>query len=489
MRDATYLSQLISNKKLSHEELFESTLSRIKQENSKLNALVDFDEDLYRKRHFSALDISFKDTLFQGIPIPLKILGQSKQGFLDTSASRLFKNNFANYTNNFVKSIEKSGLLPIGKTNAPEFGFKNVTDSKLYGDAHNPWNIAYSPGGSSGGAAATVASGMFPIAAASDGGGSIRIPASFNGLIGLKPTRGAVPVGPRSFRGWQGASIDFALTISMRDTESLFLSMRDTSSISPFQPPKIEWEKPPSKNKLKIAYTFESPIGTAISNDAKSAMQKTLGYLEDAGYELTEIHYPLDGLALMDSYYKMNAAETAKMFNQIEKTIKRNVTLDDMELMTWGIYQYGLNLSAIDYSASLDVWDSATQIMEETIFSNYDLFLTPTTADMAPGLNRDLQSETIRNDLRNIDNMSTSTQSQIIFDMFYESLKITPFTQLANLTGQPAISLPLWVSKNGLPLGAQFMAAKGREDLLFQVGKLLEEQDAFELPAFYKKND
>ncbi|WP_262370019.1 amidase family protein, partial [Enterococcus faecium] len=160
------------------------------------------------------------------IPFPLKMLGQEKKGWLATSGSRLFETHRASHTSNYVRQAEAIGLVPFGQTNAPEFGFKNITDPVIYGPARNPWNLECTPGGSSGGAAAAVSSGIVPLAGASDGGGSIRIPASFCGLIGLKPSRGTMPVGPYAWRGWQGAAIDFGLTVSMRDTEALFYGMR-----------------------------------------------------------------------------------------------------------------------------------------------------------------------------------------------------------------------------------------------------------------------
>ncbi|WP_334330440.1 amidase [Companilactobacillus sp. HBUAS59699] len=486
MKDATHLANLLETKQISRKELIDDTLLRIKKSNNYLNSLIDFDESTYLERYLSIDDTKLSDTVFKGIPIPLKILGQSKYGFLDTSASRLFKNNTATKTNNFVKKIESLGLIPIGKTNAPEFGFKNVTDSSLYGDCHNPWNLDFSAGGSSGGAAAAVASGMFPLAGASDGGGSIRIPASFTSLIGLKPTRGVMPVGPGGYRGWQGASIDFGLNVSMRDTKKLFYGMRGTTTIAPFQAPEVEWTGGKTKSKLKIAYSFESPIGTQVSEDAKFAMLKALQVLEDAGFEVVPIKYPINGISLMNSYYKMNAAETAKMFCSIEKTLQRRITRDDMELMSWGLYQYGLNISAVEYSQSFDEWDSAAEIMERNIFGNFDLFLTPTTAFTAPNLKTDLQSDKIRNSLINISEVTKKEQSEIVYDMFYESLKLTPFTQLANLTGEPAISLPVWIGNNDLPIGVQFMSGKGREDLLFRVGELFENTKALELPKYYR---
>ncbi|WP_125568618.1 amidase [Companilactobacillus insicii] len=486
MNDATYLASLLEKNKISRKELIDDVICRIKKSNKYLNALVDFDEDKYRERYLNVNDTKLEDTIFKGIPVPLKILGQSKYGFADTSASRLFKYNTATRTNNFVKKMEHLGLVPVGKTNAPEFGFKNVTDSKLYGDSHNPWNLDFSSGGSSGGAASAVASGMFPLAGASDGGGSIRIPASFTGLIGLKPTRGTMPVGPGGYRGWQGASIDFALNVSMRDTIKLFYGMRGITSVSPFQAPRVEWSGEVTKSKLKVAYSFESPLGTSISEDAKFAMLKALQVLEDAGFEVVPIKYPLNGISLMDSYYKMNAAETAKMFCSISSAMNRKMTQDDMELMTWGLYRYGLNISAVEYSQCFDEWDKATEIMEDIIFSNFDLFMTPTTAYTAPNLKTDLQSDKIREDLMNVDEFSKGRQSEIIYDMFYESLKLTPFTQLANLTGEPAISLPIWIGKNNLPLGIQFMSAKGREDMLFRIGELFENTKALELPKYYR---
>ncbi len=147
-----------------------------------------------------------------------------------------------------MRQAEAIGLVPFGQTNAPEFGFKNITDPVIYGPARNPWNLECTPGGSSGGAAAAVSSGIVPLAGASDGGGSIRIPASFCGLIGLKPSRGTMPVGPYAWRGWQGAAIDFGLTVSMRDTEALFYGMRSINSGAPYQVSPVEWQTHPRKN-------------------------------------------------------------------------------------------------------------------------------------------------------------------------------------------------------------------------------------------------
>lgn len=483
MKDGLYYTAQFRDKKLSVTEWIDERAQQVKKLNPKLNAFVDWDAESAKKQYEER---GADRGPFFGLPIPLKMLGQDKAGMKATSGSRLFKENRASSTDNFVQGLERLGLIPLGKTNAPEFGFKNISDPTIYGPARNPWNLDYSPGGSSGGAAAAVASGLFPIAGASDGGGSIRIPASFSGLIGLKPTRGSMPVGPDSWRGWQGASIDFALTVSMRDTETLFYHLRGTEKAAPYQAPKAEWEHQSAARKpvLKIAFLTESPVGTPVSAEAIKATHNAATFLEQQGHEVTEIPYPVNGRQLIDSYYLMNGAETAAMFEDIQQGFQRTLTKSDMELMTWGIYQYGLRLPASQYTRSLQVWDQAAYKMEQ-LFEEYDVLLTPTTADSAPKIDADLQSNQIRKDLAQADALSTIQLKDLIYDMFEKSLTITPFTQLANLTGQPAISLPTHIAESGLPLGIQFMASKGREDTLFQVGELFEQEQKFLLPKYY----
>ncbi|WP_375179521.1 amidase [Enterococcus rotai] len=486
MKDGLYYATQFRDKKLSVLEWIDEREQQVKKINPELNAFVDWDAESAKKQY----EVQGADNgPFFGLPIPLKMLGQDKEGMKATSGSRLFKENRANSTDNFVKKLERIGLIPLGKTNAPEFGFKNISDPTIYGPTRNPWNLDYSPGGSSGGAAAAVASGIFPIAGASDGGGSIRIPASFSGLIGLKPTRGSMPVGPDGWRGWQGASIDFALTVSMRDTETLFYHLRGTQKAAPYQAPKAEWEHQSATEKkvLKIAFLTVSPVGTPVSEEAVKATHNAANFLEQQGHEVTEIPYPVNGRQLIDSYYLMNGAETAAMFEGIQAAIKRPVTKNDMELMTWGIYQYGLQIPASQYTRSLQLWDQAAYKMEQ-LFEEYDLLLTPTAADIAPKIEAELQSNQIRKDLSQAESLSVLQLQHLIYDMFEKSLTITPFTQLANLTGQPAISLPTHVAASGLPLGIQFMASKGREDILFQVGKMFEQEQKFLLPKYYRES-
>lgn len=483
MNDALAWSEKLKKKEISLPELINTIDDKVKRINPQINGLVEwpYEELLLYAQKFK-LDPSLP---FSGVPIPLKMLGQTKRGWKATAGARILQETKASETANFVKKLEANGFIAAGQTNTPEFGFKNITDPILYGPARNPWNLDYSPGGSSGGAASIVASGIFPMAGASDGGGSIRIPASFTGLIGLKPTRGSMPTGPGSMRGWQGASIDFAMTVSMRDTESLFHSLRGNQKAAPYHPPQSSLNQSTKKAKFKIAWFTESPVGTPVSEEAVLAVKKIVHSLEDLGHELIEIKLPVSGISLIESYYLMNGAETSAMFTGIEKQYNRSMTIEDMELMTWGIYQYGKTISAKNYIQALNLWDQAAIQMED-LFLSYDLLLSPTTAYPAPKINQELQNEAIRAQLLEAENLSEYELKTVIYKMFEKSLTLSPYTQLVNLTGQPAISLPTHLTKEeNLPLGVQFMASKSNETLLFSIGKLIEKEGLFKLPVSY----
>ncbi|EOT42883.1 amidase [Enterococcus columbae] len=487
IKDALYISEQLQKKQFSFEEYLNEITQKYQDWQPKLNAFISFNPDEALAYYQKMNQVQAIRSPFQYLPIPLKGLGQNKKGWLNTAGSRLLANSRAQSNNHFVNKIEQLGMIPLGQTNIPEYGFKNITDSALHGICKNPWHLDYYSGGSSGGAASAVAAGIFPMATASDGGGSIRIPASFCGLIGLKPTRGTMPVGPNGWRGWQGASISFALTVSMRDTESLFYQMRTSQGAAPYQAPACEWRHqqalPPKK--LKIAYCLESPVAKNVSATAKDAVLAAVKFLVDQGHEVVEIKYPVNLPELMVQYYRMNGADTAAMFSQMETAFNRHFTLDDMEPMTWAIYQLGQSMSASQYVQSLEYWDEAADSMEQ-LFLTYDLFLTPTTADCAPHLQTAFLSTEVYEQLFHAHTLSFAQREALVYDMFAKSLALTPYTQLANLTGQPALSLPTGLSLQGLPQGIQFMAAKGREDLLFMIGRQFEQNQRFILPKAYQ---
>lgn len=473
-KDATEMALAVRTGQVSAKELVVEAIERIEEENPAINAVVS---KQYEQALQEAETGDFQNKPFGGVPILLKDLGQNEEGHLSTAGSRLFQDYRAGHTDKLVQAFKDLGFIIVGRTNTPEFGFKNISDSSLHGPVKSPLDLSRNAGGSSGGAAAAVASGMVPLAAASDGGGSIRIPASFNGLIGLKPSRGRIPVGPNSYRGWQGASSNFALTKSVRDTKRLLYHLQTYQVEAPFPLALLSEQSllAPQDKPLKIAYSLESPIGNSVSAHAKQAVLSLLPHLEAIGHQITELTSPvLDGLEVMRSYYLMNSVETAQMFDEIEAGLDRPMTPDDMEVMTWAIYRSGQTVPAKLYSKVLQDWDRYSATVAD-FHKHYDLLLTPTVADVAPKLDQFTHSQEMLDRLLHMQELAMEEQQSLIWEMFAESLAWTPFTQQANITGQPAISLPTYQTPQGLPIGVQFTAAKGREDLLLYVADQLEQ--------------
>ena len=479
--DATAMAQAVREKKVSPLELVEASIAKIEELNPRLNAVVYKQYEQARKL---AQTGDFSHQPFAGVPLLLKDLGQDQEGAVSTSGSGLFVDYRAAQTDNYVAALQRLGFIILGRTSTPEFGFKNISDSRLHGPVVLPADPSRNAGGSSGGAAAALASGMVSLAAASDGGGSIRIPASFNGLIGLKPSRGRIPVGPGSYRGWQGAAVNFALTKTVRDTRNLLYYLQIFQPESPFPLPILSQKslyQPSLSRPLRIAFSCLSPIGGPVSEEAKEAVRKAAVFLQEAGHELTELdQQPLDGVEAMKSYYLMNSVETAAMFDGIEASLGRPMQPEDMELMSWAIYQSGQQILAKDFSRSLQAWDQFSAKMA-AFHETYDIYLTPTTAQPAPKQDQFVLSASLQEELREIGRFSQARQQELIWLMFEESLAWTPFTQQANLTGQPAISLPIHKTAAGLPIGVQLTASKGREDLLLALSQLFEDAGMFEM--------
>lgn len=478
--DATEMAALIKQKEVSPKELLRASFQQLEKVNPSLNAVIHDRKEAALKE---AEQVRINDhTPFAGIPILLKNVSQALVGEPLTSGSNLLKSMIAEQDSHLVKQLRDAGFLFLGHTNVPEFALKNITEPVLYGPTRNPWHPDHSPGGSSGGSAAAIASGVVPLAGASDGGGSIRIPASFSGLFGLKPTRGRTPVGPGVGRQWQGASIDFALSRSVRDSAAMLDVLQVVQPEAAFQTPLFsgnytEVMKDAQKQKLKIGFTTESPVGTPVSEDAKQAVNKTVEWLEKEGHMVEEVNNGVDGAQLMRDYFLMNSGEVSMVVAQLERGIGRSITADDVEIDTWILNEAGKSVSAAAYSASLASWDTAAAQMAK-LHQTYDFYVTPATAFPAPKVGELTFSESAQEALRvQIAEAAKRDQQAVVYDMFVPSLTYTPFTQLANLTGQPGISVPVHLSKEGLPLGVQFMAGKGEEHRLLQIAYQLEQSD------------
>lgn len=473
--DAVGLAELVRARQVSPNELLDAAFARLNEFNPRLNAVIRTYETRARQE---ANQTKPGEQPFAGVPLLLKDISQSLESELLTSGSRLFSEHRAVRSSNFVQRLREAGFIIIGHTNTPEFGLKNITEPSLHGPTRNPWNTEYSPGGSSGGAAAAVASGMVPLAGASDGGGSIRIPAAFSGLFGLKPTRGRTPVGPGAGRQWQGASIDFALSRTVRDSAALLDVLQVVQPEAAFHAPLFPGSyladmNYPHQRKLKIAYTTASPVGTPVSEEAKQAVYKLVRWLEEQGHDVEEKLSPVNGVRLIENYYMMNSGEMAAMVSSIERSIGRELTASDMEIEAWVIAEAGKKVSAAEFVHSLAEWDVAAAQMSK-LFERYDFYVTPTNAFPAPRIG-ELTADAKRIDeLMMVSELDKDRQQQLIYEMFEPSLTYTPFTQLANLTGQPAMSVPIHMTPDGLPMGAQVMATKGREDWLFHLAGQLE---------------
>ena len=476
--DAVGMAALTQNKEASPAELLTLSYRRLEQVDPGLNAFTQ----LRRERAEKELK-TLPAGEFTGVPMALKNISQALKGEKLTAGSKLLKDMKASQDSHLTAKLRGAGFTFVGHTNTPEFGLKNISEPELYGASRNPWNPDYSPGGSSGGSAAAVASGIVPLAGASDGGGSIRIPASFTGLFGLKPTRGRMPVGPGAGRQWQGASIDFVLTKTVRDSSAMLDLLQTVQPAAAFHTPlfpgkyRVEMEKEFSR-PMRIAYTVESPVGTPVSEEARQAVLKTVKWLEQQGHVVEEKGNGIDGTGLMRDYYLMNSGEMALLARNLEGAAGRELTVADMEIESWLLSQAGLKVSAADYSASLASWDAAAAKMA-LLHESYDFYLTPATAYPAPKVGELTHSGESRAEL--LDNWQRSAtmadQQELIYNMFLPSLTYTPYTQLANLTGQPAISLPVHVTEDGLPLGVQVMAGKGQEHLLLQLARQIEQTD------------
>lgn len=448
----------LASGKITPTELVLKSIETIQAKDNQINAVV-------HTRFEAALEESKQDysqTVFKGIPILIKALGQNIEGMPSTAGSVLLKDVVSSSTHNFVEKLQSLGFIVLGQTNTPEFGFKNISDSKLYGHVKHPLNLKKTIGGSSGGAAAALVADYVPVVAASDGGGSIRIPAAYGGLVGFKPTRGAMPTGPNGHRGWQGASINFFITKTVADAELLFKHMHQNTIEAPFNYVSL----PIQKKKLTIAYSDVSPVNSEVSNDAKKALHLLVEKLESMGHTLVNVAPVYDGMKLMESYYLVNGVETAAMI----KGIKKDVRIDDIELVSWVLYQYGLKIKGYEVVDALNYWDMVSETMHQ-FHQTYDLFLLPTNAKPAPDFDLKYQDEALLKRMAAIE--TDPNPYEVVWTMFEKSLSYTPFTMLANITGQPALSLPIYTNEQGENMGVQIMGPKGSDVFILELARTI----------------
>lgn len=457
-KTATELAEMVRQQEVTSEELVKIAIAQVKANDGQYNAVISIREEEALKEARELVDTGQP---FYGVPLLLKGLGHTIKGGSNSNGLAFQKDVISNSTGRFAKALQAAGFIVIGQTNYPQLGLKNVTDAVMYGPTGNPWNPAHSAGGSSGGSSAALASGMVPVASGSDAGGSIRIPAAWTSTIGLKPTRGILQANSASERN---QVVHFALTRSMIDTTTLFKNLQN---------PGTEITPPTSLQSLKIAYSTKSPVGTPVSDDAVKSVMEAVAFLKAQGFTVEEVTDPVDGVKLMESYYTI-ASGTGSLANFLaNQTLKRNITIDDVELLTWGLYQTSLVTTRAEIDEAWAYSAEAAELMAN-FHQEYPLYLTPTTAWPAPRVDDPLMTPENAELLRTIDQLDALARKKLIYDQWLDALTYTPFTQQANLTGEPALSLPTYVTAEGLPMGIQLNAAKGQDELLLKMGELFE---------------
>ncbi|HHU5278332.1 TPA: amidase family protein [Streptococcus agalactiae] len=466
-KDGQDLANMVRSGQVTSEELVNMAYDIIAKENPSLNAVITT-----RRQEAIEEARKLKDTNqpFLGVPLLVKGLGHSIKGGETNNGLIYADGKISTFDSSYVKKYKDLGFIILGQTNFPEYGWRNITDSKLYGPTHNPWNLAHNAGGSSGGSAAAIASGMTPIASGSDAGGSIRIPSSWTGLVGLKPTRGLVcNEKPDSY----STAVHFPLTKSSRDAETLltYLKKSDQTLVS--------------VNDLKslpIAYTLKSPMGTEVSQDAKNAIMDNVTFLRKQGFKVTEIDLPIDGRALMRDYSTL-AIGMGGAFSTIEKDLKKHgFTKEDVDPITWAvhvIYQNSdkaeLKKSIVEAQKHMDDYRKAM----EKLHKQFPIFLSPTTASLAP-LNTDpYVTEKDKRAIYNMENLSQEERIALFNRQWEPMLRRTPFTPIANMTGLPAISIPTYLSESGLPIGTMLMAGANYDMVLIKFATFFEKHHGF----------
>jgi len=473
--DAIGLAELIKKRKVSVREVINEAIQRIQKINPVINAVIT---PMYEN-----IDARIKDMpkgRFYGVPFFIKDLLTTYKGVRMANGCKAYKNYIPNFHSEVAKRYINSGVVILGKTNTPEFGLMAYTEPEAFGPTLNPWNIALTPGGSSGGSAAAVASGMAPFAGGGDGGGSIRIPSAYCGLFGLKPSRGRVPAGPEYGQIWQGAAVEHVLTHSVRDSAAMLDILQGADIGAPYiiEPPEMPYAKLMQKSpgKLTIAISTESPIGTEVHPECKKAAIEAAKMCERLGHHVEYDTPDIDGIALAKSYLMLYFGEVAADIATIGLTLGRKPKQTDVETTTWTLGMLGKAYSAGDFVLALREWNKASRILGQ-FFTKYDIYLTPTTAQPpAPiGSLEPKPVELFASKIMNTLGLGKLLKASGIVDkLAVESLSQVPFTQLSNLTGVPAMSVPLHWGSDGLPYGVQFIASFGKEGLLLQLAAQLE---------------
>jgi len=474
--DALGLAELVRRGQVQPSELLDVAMQRADSVQPSLNAIVARMDELARQRCQQGFDMQQP---FAGVPFLIKDLFQDYAGLPSSFGSRSMRGVAAEAHADVVRRWLDAGLVIFGKTNTPEFGAKNVTEPKVFGPARNPWDPSRTPGGSSGGSASAVAAGIVPVAGANDGGGSIRIPAAACGLFGMKAGRGRIPCGPLMAEGMNGAVVQGVVSRSVRDTAAMLDVLQGPEPHGPYYmaPPAQPYLQAmlQSPGKLRIGVSTASPTGTPVHPQAVAAVEDAAHLLESLGHHVELVPMPFDGVALAEDFLTAWFCAQALLVQTIcDNTGAR---LGDFEPDTRLMAAIGRSLSAVELLACEGRWN-AHNIRLSEFHQRFDMWLSPTLS--APPLKvGELDTPWLLNLVSDVVarlGLAGRLRDTPAFKKtILQNLGWTPYTQLANLTGRPAMSVPLYWTPEGLPLGVQFVAGLNGEARLLQLANQLEQ--------------
>ncbi len=472
--DATELARRVRDREVSPAELTETAISAIEAVNPKLNAVV---HKMYDEARATAKG-PLPEGPFQGVPMVIKDFDGFLAGHPWTASCRFLEGFVPDHDAEAIARLRRAGLVFLAKSNLPELAILGSTEPKWRGSTRNPWNTDHSTGGSSGGSAALVASRAVAVAHGGDGGGSLRIPASANGLVGLKASRGRIPLGPDASEGWGGYVQWGVLTRTVRDTAAFLDVLAGPMPGDPYAAPTPERpfreEVGRDPGKLRVGLVTGSILGKTTHPECVQAAEEAGKLLASLGHEVEVATLPVQGERLAWAYLVQVASGVAAEIEDLERWTGRKASGDLFEPISWFLAQAGHAMSALDLYRSRETVQEAGRLMGAW-HQRYDLFLGPTLAhppirlgELAPktwelaGL-AVLRALPIGPAIRGV-----------LKALAGNNFERTPNTQLFNQTGQPAISLPLHVSSTGLPIGVQLAARLGEEATLLRVAAQLE---------------
>ena len=453
--DALGLADLVRKRAVKPEELLDEAITRTEKANPTINAVVLKHYDEARAQIARGLP----QGPFTGVPFLLKDLHLLLDGTVTTFGSAYYRGNKADHNSTLTERYLAAGLVIFGKTNSPEFGLSTSTEPHLYGPTRNPWNIEHSAGGSSGGAAAAVAAGFVPVANASDGGGSIRIPAAACGLFGMKPTRGRTPMGPDRGEGWSGMSISHVVSRSVRDSAAMLDATHGNAPGDPYDAPAYTGsylsEVTAEPGRLRISFTTRRPNGTPCHKDVVAAIEATAKLLADLGHHVEEAEPEIDVQEMATHQITIIGANVAFALRSRAAQIGREASQDDIEVFTRLIAENSATRGSADYAGAILYMHQMGRKFA-AYHERYDVHLSPTLG--LPPLKLGI----------------LNTMSNDIGAYLAASAESVPNIGIYNMTGQPAMSVPLHWNAEGLPIGVMFSGRFGDEATLFRLAGQLE---------------